>query len=322
MVLQRRKLPPPSAGEVRVKVLAAGIGYADVMARRGEYILQRSRPFTPGYELIGEVVDWHTDIPNLPKWLQSGQRIAASLPKMAAYTEMIALPLERLVPIPDSTDIAVAAAIPLNYLTAVSLLERHSHLEKGDAVLIHGASGAVGEALCQLGKLKRLTMYGTASAKHRERLEAYGVHFIDYASQDFEKIIKDLEPNGISAVFDPIGGVYINKSYRLLKRGGVLVSYAFAGSPGKIMSESLKGSFSNLLKRLIPDGKRTDFCSEPEEVKKDIPWYQHTLKTLFEQVEQGKITPTVSKVFPLKDAGEAQEFMAHREKPGKVVLVT
>jgi NADPH:quinone reductase-like Zn-dependent oxidoreductase len=189
--------------------------------------------------------------------------------------------------------------MPLNYLTAVSLLERHSQLQQGDTVLIHGASGAVGEALCQLGKLKELTMYGTASAKHRERLEAYGMHFIDYASQDFEKIVTKSEPDGIAAVFDPIGGAYINKSYRLLKKGGVLVNYAFSGSPGNIMADSIKGFLNNLSKRLIPDGKRTDFCSVPEEVRKDLPWYHQSMKTLYELLEQGKIAPTISKIFPL-----------------------
>lgn len=315
---------PPKRGFARLKVLAIGVGYTDVIARRGEYLLEHGRrPLVPGYELVGEVLDYAEDARvSKPAWLQSGVRVAACLPRMGAYTEYISLPYELLVPMPENMDVYQAAAVPLNYLTALSLLERHGKVERGDSILIHGASGGVGEAVCQLGNAQGLKIYGTASAHNARLLEAYAVRVIDYHHQDFETIIKREEPQGLKAVFDTIGGSYLPKSYRLLARGGVLVSYGFMGRPGKIYWDTLTGVLQNRLWGISPGSRRTAICSVPNEIKQDKTRYQSSLTRLLMMVAEHKLTPTIREVFPLKEASAAHLLLESREKPGKVLLRT
>lgn len=321
LVWKKAELAPPETDRIRVRVLAAGIGFADILARKGKYILAPKKPFTPGYELVGEIYDWGELKEKKPEWLKSGRKVAAVLPVMAGYAEYISLPVDRVVPINNSLDPVIAAAVPLNYLTAVSLLDRHGKVNEGDSVLIHGASGGVGEALCQLGQAKNLNMYGTASRANFEHLEKYGVKAIDYKTQDFVEEIKKREPEGLHAVFDPISEDYLKKSYQLLKKGGVLVSYAFAGKKGDGgLGKTISGVVWHGRLKLVPDGKRTALCSVPFEVKKDIVWYRKSMEGLFEMLTDGIIKPTVSHVIPMKEAGKAQMLMESREKYGKVIL--
>jgi NADPH:quinone reductase len=163
--------PPP--GHVRLKVLAIGVSFTDLMARAG--------------------------CPD-PQWATPGTRVAVTLPHMGAYSGHVVLPSWLLVPVPDGLDSKVAATIPLDFLTATSVLERHGRVATGDTVLIQGASGGVGEALSQLGRLRGLHMYGTASsAGSEERLARNDVRYIDYRRQDFEEVIREREP----AAFKP-----------------------------------------------------------------------------------------------------------------------
>lgn len=316
-------LPTPPPGHARLKVLAIGVGFTDLMARAGEYILQRKVPFTPGYELVGEVVDYRGDGSGQdPDWVTPGTRVAVALPKMGAYSGYVVLPSWLLVPIPDDLDPNVAATIPLDYLTAVSLLETHGRVGEGDAVLIHGASGGVGQALSQLGRLKGLRMYGTASAAgSEERLARNGVRFIDYRRQDFETVIRGREPDGIRAVFDHIGGANLRKGYRLLAPGGVLVSYAFVGRPGHMVADTVWGAVRVKLRGLRP-GKRAALCMVPNELKSDHKWYRQSLRRLLEMAHNGDIQAEVGATFRLSEAAEVHGALERRGITGKVVLTT
>lgn len=316
-------LPAPSPGHARLKVLAIGVSFTDLMARAGDYILQRRVPFTPGYELIAEVVDYCSDGSGPdPEWVTPGARVAATLPHMGAYSGCLVLPSWLLVPVPDGLDSKVAATIPLDYLTATSVLERHGRCSTGDTVLIQGASGSVGEALSQLGRLRGLRMYGTASsAGSQERLARNGVRYIDYRQQDFEAVIREREPGGIQAVFDHIGGENLRKGYQLLAPGGVLVSYAFAGRPGHMVLDTVRGAACLKLKGLLP-GKRTALCMVPREVKSDHGWYRRHLRRVLEMARDGDIRAEVGAVFPLREAAAVHGALARREINGKVVLTT
>ncbi len=315
------EIAPPRKGFARLKVLAIGVGYTDIVARNGEYLLNHKLPLIPGYELVGEILDYSDD-PNSPKpaWLEAGRRVAVCLTRMGAYTEYVLLPFESLVPLPGGLDVDTAAALPLNYLTALSLFERHGKVKEDDSILIHGASGGVGEAVCQLGSMQKLRMYGTASARSAGRLEAYPVHLIDYQTQDFEAVIRRQEPQGVKAAFDSMGGKYLMKSYRCLGKGGVLVSYAFMGRPGKIYQDTLLGAVQNMLMGLIPGSRRTALCSVPNEIKNDPVWYRESLGRLLEMAAAHKLVPTIGEVFPLKEAAAAHRLMERREKPGKILL--
>jgi NADPH:quinone reductase-like Zn-dependent oxidoreductase len=304
--------PPP--GHTRVKVLAAGVGFTDLMARSGEYILQRRVPFCPGYELVGEVVD------NSGEGPAPGTLVAAVLPRMGAYAEYVVLPDWLLVPLPEGLDPQPAAAVPLDYLTALSLLETHGRVARGDTVLIQGAGGGVGQALAQLGRRSGLRMYGTASAPGSgERLARYGVEFIDYRRQDFETVVREREPHGIQAVFDHIGGANLVKGYRVLAPGGVLVSYAFMGRPGHVIGDTVRGAARVTLMNLRP-GRRTALCTVPKQLKANHDWYRAGLTRLLALAGSGGIEPGVTAVYPLAKAADVHAALERREITGKVVL--
>ncbi|GAA1718232.1 quinone oxidoreductase family protein [Fodinicola feengrottensis] len=307
--------PPP--GHVRLKVLAIGVGFTDLMARSGEYLLQRKVPFSPGYELVGEVVDTGSNVDLAP-----GVRVAVSLPEMGAYAEYVTLPAWLAVPVPTGLDTVVAATIPLDYLTALSVLETHARVGAGDPVLIQGAGGGVGQALSQLGKLKGLRMYGTASAEgSAQRLARTGVRFIDYRRDDFVARMREFEPGGVQAVFDHIGGGNLRKGYRLLKPGGVLVSYAFAGRPGHMVGDTVRGGARVQLMGLLP-GKRTGLCMLPKQARSHSDWYRESLGRLLTLADKGDLRPTVGATFGLAEAAKAHRALEDRAVTGKVVLVT
>jgi NADPH:quinone reductase len=254
--------------------------------------------------------------------LSPGTLVAVSLPKMGAYADHVVVPSWLLVPVPDGLDPTAAATVPLDYLTALSILEIHARSGAGDTVLIQGATGGVGQALAQLGRRKGLRMYGTASAPgSAQRLAQDGVRFIDYRRQDFAAVIRDSEPVGIRALFDHIGGANIGKGYRLLGRGGVLVSYSFAGRPGHMVADTLRGAITVRLLNLLP-GRRTALCMVPRQIRSDHGWYQRNLRRLLQMAQSGEITPPAAVTFPLAKVAEAHSALGRHEITGKAVLTT
>ncbi|TDD21588.1 quinone oxidoreductase family protein [Nonomuraea diastatica] len=309
--------PAPGPGQARIRVLAAGVGRTDVMAREGEYLFQRRRPFTPGYELVGEVIDHHADA--VPPWLVPGARVAACLPRMGGYTECANLPVHLLAPIPDGLDTLAAAALPLDYLTALSLLDRHGRARPGDTVLVHGATGGVGDALCQLGTHRRLAMYGTASERSLHRLRGYDIVPIDYRQEDVARVVRARHPEGVRIVYDHLGGPSLRAGHRLLAPGGTLVSYAFAARPGHVLADTVRGALHNRLLNLLP-GKRTAICSLPREITADPSRHRKLLTHLFELALKQDIRPRIGACFPLAQAAEAHRALERRQVAGKIIL--
>lgn len=322
-VLERARitLPPPPPGHTRLRVLAAGVGRTDLMARSGDYLLQRRTPFSPGYDLVAEVIDQGT-----PRHggavLETGSRVAASLPRMGAYTEYTTVPTEFLVPLPDGLDPVTAAALPLDFLTALSLLETHARLARGATVLIQGASGGVGRAVSQLGRHAGLRMYGTASAPGSEEvLTENGVAFVDHRRQDFTDAVRQSEPGGVDAVLDHIGGANIRRGYGLLAPGGVLVSYAFAERAGRMVADTVRGAAHVTLLGLIP-GRRTSLCMLPREIRSDSARYRRDLARVLDMARSGRIRARLGRTYPLGEAAEAHRSMERGEHAGKIVLTT
>lgn len=314
---------PPGPGSARVRVLAAGVGATDVTARRGEYLLQRRRPFTPGYEIVGEVVDVGTAVG--VAGVVPGTLVAACLPRMGGYSECLALPVSALVPVPDGLDPVTAAAVPLDYLTAASLLGTHARVRAGDAVVVQGATGGVGDALCQLGSRSGLALYGTASPRTLGRLGRSGVTAVDHTSGTLESVVRRGHPAGVRAVFDHLGGESLRAGRRLLAPGGVLVSYAFAGRPGHVLGDTLRGAALNRVlgvAGLLPGGRRTAICSVPRQIVADPSWYRRTLARLLAWTAEGVVRPVVGETFPLADAAAAHRLLQERRHTGKVVLTT
>src|SRR5215471_2466679 len=217
--------PEPKAGEVRVKVLAAGVSLPDVMMREGIHPETPRLPFTPGWDLVGVVDRRGVGVSGI----EQGQTVAA-LPIHGAYAEFICLPARELVPIPSGLDAAEAVSLILNYITAYQMLHRSAKVKPKQRVLIHGAAGGVGSALMQLGRLDGLEMYGTCSARGAAAVSELGGFPIDYEHQDFVREIQRLTGDGVDAVFDGIGGSHIWRSRKALRRGGRVVAYGLTGS--------------------------------------------------------------------------------------------
>src|ERR1700746_451158 len=183
----QEECPEPNAGEVRVRVLAAGVSLPDVMAREGIHPETPPVPFTPGWDLIGTVDRLGQGVTGIVP----GQ-IVAAMPISGAYAEVVFLPQRELIPVPSGLDAAEGVSLILNYITAYQMLHRSAKVRLGQRVLIHGASGGVGTALLQLGRLVGLEMYGTCSSRSAAAVSELGGIAIDYQQQDFVKEIRGL----------------------------------------------------------------------------------------------------------------------------------
>jgi len=217
--------PEPKGGEVRVRVLAAGVSLPDLLMREGVHPETPPLPFTPGWDLIG-VVDRLGDGVS---GIAPGQ-IVGALPISGAYAEFVCLPQRELVPVPSGLDAAEAVSLVLNYITAYQMLHRSAKVRSGQRVLIHGAAGGVGTALLQLGRLAGLEMYGTCSSRGASAVSDLGGIPIDYQDQDFVKEIHRLASEGVDVVFDGIGGTHIWRSRKALRPGGRVVAYGLTSS--------------------------------------------------------------------------------------------
>jgi len=216
--------PEPNGGEVRVRVLAAGVALPDLMMREGIHPETPSLPFTPGWDLVGVVERLGKGVSGI----EPGQ-IVAALPIHGAYAELVCLPHRELVPVPSGLDPAEAVSLVLNYITAYQMLHRSARVKPGQRVLIHGASGGVGTALLQLGRLGGLKMYGTCSSHGASAVSELGGIPIDYRQLDFVQEIRRLTHEGVDVVFDSIGGAHIWRSRKALRPGGRVVAYGLTG---------------------------------------------------------------------------------------------
>lgn len=325
--------PEPRRHEVRVKVLTAGVALPDLMAREGVHPETPKVPFTPGWDLVGEVDRLGDGVSGL----QPGQ-IVAALPIHGAYAQFVCLPQRELIPVPPGLDPAEAVSLPLNYITAYQMLHRSAHVTPGQQVLIHGASGGVGTALLQLGRLDALEMYGTCSSRNASTVSDLGGVPIDYRDQDFVAEIHRLTRagagDGVDVVFDGIGGTHIWRSRKALRRGGKVVAYGLtaslregrlaSGRPGRrnrlhgipIFALYIVGGW------LLPGRKRVIPYSI-QTLKRFRPtWFREDLLILLDLLKQEKIKPLVSHRLPLAQAKEAQELLGKGGITGKIVLVT
>ena len=293
------------AGYVRVKVKYSGVGRTDITAVRGGYLLAPKRPFTPGYEYVG--ID------------ETGRRVAGLLPKMGAYQELIDADPRWCVPVPDAVDDQLAAALPLNYLTALALLEKTTRLNPGAAVLVHGAGGGVGRALLELARLRGLKTYGLASAGRADELRALGAVPLDRHA-DWEAEAGSLVPGGFDAVFDAQGLASFRGSWRLLAKGGILAAYGFATDLDGGLSHYVKGLAYIFSKSLYPSGKRAAVCGLPAIVAADFDWYRDAMARLFGWAASGAVRPLIQQVFPWNEVEKAHAVIIEGRVRGKLLL--
>jgi len=322
--VEDRPDPQPEAGQVRVQVKAAGINFADLMARQGMYPDAPKLPAVVGYEFAGDVEsvgDGVTDI-------QPGQRVLGGC-RFGGYSELVATEADNIVPLPDDWSYEEGAAFPVNYMTAYAGLVRYGNLYKGERVLIHAAAGGVGIAATQIARLKEAgEIFGTASPGKHDAIRGFGVdHPIDYTSQDFAKEVRRIagRKDPIDLIMDAVGGSSFRKGYGLLRAGGRLVAYgASSVTPGekrdiKAIAKMIATTPVFHPMQMMPASKAVIGLNMLT-LWDDKGSADEFLEPLRKWMEDGSIRPVVAEAFPLADGAKAHRFMQERKNIGKVVL--
>ena len=320
--------PEPKHGEVRVRVLAAGVALPDVMMREGIHPETPPLPFTPGWDLIGVVDRLGEGVSGI----EPGQMVAA-LPIFGAYAEFVCLPQGACVPVPAGLDPAEAVSLILNYVTAYQMLHRSARVKPGQRVLIHGASGGVGTSLLQLGRVAGLQMYGTCSSRGASVVSELGGIPIDYQKQDYVAEIHRLTGEGVDVVFDSLGGAEIWRGRNALRSGGRVVAYGLTSSlrGGRLASGSAGGrhrfrgirvfGLYILGSWLLPGRRRVVPYSIQWLMRLRPTLFRQDLTALFDLLRQQKIKPLIAGRFALAEARKAHELLGKGGVVGKVVLV-
>jgi NADPH:quinone reductase-like Zn-dependent oxidoreductase len=304
-------LRPPSASEARVHVLAAAVSLPDVEARYGRSPFPPKVPFTPGYAIVGTV----DAVGGRVTRAQVGDRVAA-LTVYGGYAEYVYVSEKKLISVPAALDPAEIAPLILNYIVAYQTLHRSARVKAGGTVLIIGASGGIGTALLQLGQLVGLKMYGLASRSKHAILGKYGATPIDYRTEDFVGVMRQMEPGGLDAVFDGMGGDYLPRGFGLLKRGGVWVSYA---NPRSLSGMAcLLGRV--LWRNLLPDGRKVVLYGTGASNLNRRPFLQDWA-ALFELLGTGRIKPVIAARFSLLEAAQANALLESGQVVGNIVLL-
>lgn len=314
-VVTEDSLPEPGPGEVRVRVLARTVSFSDRTIRQGRYpMLGKKPPFTPGYDLVGRIDKLGPGVIGVT----IGQMVA-DLTITGSYTDYAILPAAGLVPVPDDLDPAEVASLVLAYVTAYQMLHHVAGVQPEQRMLVHGASGAVGSALLQLGRLQDMVMYGTASAANHELVRELGATPIDYQNEDFVVRVYDLTRGaGADVIFDGIGLSNLKRSWQILSDDGVLVSYGFtnAGRGGREFVPAILAWLA--LKNLLPNGRRAHFYAIS---KKNAERFRDDLIHLCTLLAERKIAPVIAERFPLEQVQRAHTCLDTGGVPGRIVLV-
>lgn len=319
-------LPDPRRGEVRVKILAAGVSFADVLMREGIHPETARPPFTLGWELVGVVDKLGSGVSGH----RLGDRVAA-LSVRGSYAEYLCVPAEDLVPVPNGLDPVEAACMAFIHLTAYQMMHRAVRVKAGDRVLIHSAGGPVGTALLQLGGLSGLEMYGTVSQRKHALVSSLRGIPIDYKAVDFVDEIGRLTGDGVDVVFDGIGGRHISRSYQALRRGGVVVAFGHATS--LVRGGRLTGGRRSRVRglptvagqiirsRLIPDGRKVVPYSIQTLKRRRPDWYREDMTALLSLLSRGELKPIIAERLRLDEAVRAHELLAEGSRTGRIMLV-
>ena len=316
--ITRSELRDAGPGEVRVRVLAAGVSWADYMMRQGAYPRQPKLPFTPGYDVVG-IVDQNGS--GATRY-QVGQRVAALL-IYGGYAEYVFVREDELVPVPDDCDSAEAVCLVLNYITAYQMLHRVVQLDRVKRALVHSAAGGVGTALLELGRLAGLEMFGTASKPKHALVRSLGAEPIDYKHQDFVAEIRRLTGDGVDLVCDCIGGWHWLRSYRCLRPKGTLLAF---GSQAALVHghKSTAGTAATFVAAaflyLRPGSRHFAFYSITAMRDRHPDWFREDLATLFDLLAEGRIKPVVAEHLPWREARRANQLLEQGGAQGKIVL--
>ena len=315
-------VPKPAAGQAAIRVEASGISFAEQQMRRGKYYDQPPFPFVPGYDLVGTVTAVGAGVPSA----LVGQRFAA-LTKTGGWASHVVLDAADLVPVPAGVDPVEAETVVVNGITAWQMLHRIAKVRPGGTILVHGANGGVGSTLVQLARHAGIQVIGTASPRHHDTVRTLGATPIDYRAVDLPVRVRALAPNGVDAVFDHVGGPGIINSFKLLAKGGTLVSYGSASTRDDGGSKQLP--VLKLVGRLLwwnytPNGRGAHFFniwSGKRRARTFRAKLSEDLGRVLALLADGSLKAQVAATFPLTEAAAALTLAESGTVAGKVVLV-
>ena len=284
----------PAQGHVSVRILTAGVSYADLLMREGVHPEKTTLPLTPGWDFVGLVDKLGSDV------------------SLVSLGQMV-----------------VGLSV-LNYMTAYQMMHRVAHARQGQRALVHAAAGGIGTALLQLGTLVGLEMYGTAKSEDHTLVKRLGGAPIDYERQDFGEEISRLTGDGVDIVFDGIGGETTWRSFKTLRPGGRLIAFGLTSSltDGRL-SEGLRFRYHGLARILgnmiipfILPGRKRILPYSIQNLQRFKPdWFREDLTVLFELLKSGKINPMIAERIPLEEARRAHEMLGEGGVRGKLVLI-
>jgi NADPH:quinone reductase-like Zn-dependent oxidoreductase len=314
--VQEQADPALGPGQVRIDVAAAGINFADIMARMGLYPDAPKTPCVVGYEVAGTILELGDGV----EGFSHGQRVFAGT-QFGGYASQVVVPAADVVALPDDLSFEQGAAIPVNYGTAWAGLIGYGSLQRGERVLVHSAGGGVGIAATQIAKRVGAEVYGTASPAKHARCEEFGVdHVIDYTQSGWERGLPKFD-----VILDAVGGKSFRTGYDLLRPGGRLVAFG--------ASSLVTGQRRNLVSalRTVVRMPRFNMIKQMSESKaviglnmltlwKDRGTLEPWIAPLREMLDDGTVKPVVAGDFSFEDAGAAQTMITERRNVGKVVL--
>jgi synaptic vesicle membrane protein VAT-1 len=315
--------PVPGDGEIRIRVRAAGINFADVLARIGIYPDAPKPPMVVGYEVAG-VVD--AKGPGVHS-LHEGDRVIA-LTHFGGYADRVVVPATHAFRFPDQLSDAEAAAIPVVYLTAALALYRLAAITAGETVLVHNAGGGLGIAATQLARLRRATVIGTASAAKHDALRSFGVdHAIDYRSADVPAEVRRLtKGRGVDVILDPIGGRSFGVSYTMLAPLGrlVMLGVSSMAADRRQIARVLRSWWA--MRGFSPvsllNKNRGVFGLNVGHLWEEQRQLRSVMELIMTEFSAGRLQSIVARTFPLERVADAHRFIHDRANIGKVVLTT
>ena len=319
--------PAVGAGEVRIAVHAAGLNFADTMARVGLYPAAPKPPCVLGYEVAGEVEALGEGVSGLTV----GQRVMAGT-QFGGQAELAVAQARDVMPMPEHLSFEEGAAFCVNYGTAYAALMIMGGLREGNRVLIHAAAGGVGIAATQVASIVGAEIFGTASAAKHEAIKAQGVHHpIDYRNQDFKAEIRRMtNGEGVDVILDPMGPTSFRKDYRILRPGGRLIMCGLS----EAMSENGRDMRATLRSLLRMPTSTMPWWNAGRLLNQNrgvfglnlLSWWRREggmdriTAPLLSDLNRKQLMPVVARSYPFEQAADAHRYLAERRNIGKVVL--
>lgn len=322
-VIEVRDYPDPVPGpdEISIKVSAAGVNFADILARRGLYPDAPKPPVVVGYEVAGTILKTGKNVSRKP-----GERVLA-LTRFHGYSEIVVVKDDQVFRVPDNLTLSQAAAIPVNYLTAWQLSEMGG-LGKDDVLLVHNAGGGVGLAALDIARHRGAKTIGTASASKHDRLLDRGYdHVIDYRTESWTERVREITGGrGVDLVFDPLGGASWKSSYRVLAPSGRLGMFGVSEVTTSRLAGPLK--YLSVMRRLpfytpiqLMNGNKGVYGVNVGRLWNEKKKVRRWAEAILAGAGEGWISPHIDAAFKLEEAAEAHRYIEERKNFGKVILL-